>query len=116
LESSAQRPSSPHPRQFGELSAYEQDHVDQRPSISRRVTPEYPAKAKRMNIEGSVIVELVVDAAGLPKECSIRSAEPLGYFEEAALNAARKMRFIPGKFNGNPVNTVVLLPFAFQLR
>jgi protein TonB len=114
--SSAQAAFGPRPRQIGGLSAYDHDHVDQRPSISRRIAPEYPAKAKRMNIEGSVTVELVVDVAGLPKECSIRSADPPGYFEEAALSAARKMRFIPGKLKGTPVNTMVRLPFAFQLR
>ncbi|MDR1241282.1 MAG: TonB family protein [Deltaproteobacteria bacterium] len=108
--------SGPRPRQFGGLSAYDQDHVDQRPSISRRVEPEYPTRARRMNIEGTVMVELVVDTAGLPKACAIRSAEPSGYFEEAALNAAQKMRFIPGKINGAPVNTLVLLPFVFRLR
>jgi protein TonB len=108
--------SGPRPRQFGGLSAYDQDHVDQRPSISRRVEPEYPTRARRMNIEGTVMVELVVDTAGLPKACDIRSAEPSGYFEEAALNAAQKMRFIPGKIDGAPVNTLVLLPFVFQIR
>jgi protein TonB len=108
--------SGPRPRQFGGLSAYDQDHVDQRPSISRRVEPEYPTRARRMNIEGAVMVELVVDTAGLPKACAIRSAEPSGYFEDSALNAAQKMRFIPGKINGAPVNTLVLLPFVFRLR
>jgi protein TonB len=108
--------SGPRPRQFSGLSAYDQDHVDQRPFISRRVEPEYPARARRMNIEGTVMVELVVDTSGLPKACAVRSAEPSGYFEEAALNAARKMRFIPGKISGTPVNTLVLLPFAFRLK
>ncbi|MDR2604276.1 MAG: energy transducer TonB [Desulfovibrio sp.] len=103
-------------RQFGGLSAYDQDHVDQRPSISRRVAPEYPSRARRMSIEGTVMVELVVDAVGLPKVCAVRSAEPSGYFEEAALSAVQKMRFIPGKIKGTPVNTLVLLPFVFRLR
>jgi protein TonB len=69
-----------------------------------------------MNIEGTVMVELVVDTVGLPKACTILSAEPSGYFEEAALNAAQKMRFLPGKIHGAPVNTLVLLPFVFRLR
>jgi protein TonB len=108
--------SGPRPRQFGAFSAYDQDHVDRRPSISRRVAPEYPSRARRMHIEGTILVELIVDTAGLPKACAVRSAEPPGYFEEAALNAAQKMRFIPGKIKGSPVNTLVLLPFVFRLR
>jgi protein TonB len=112
----AQTASEPRPRHLGGLSVYDQEHVDQRPSISRRVAPEYPARARRMKIEGTVMVELVVDSAGLPQACAIRSADPAGYFEQAALSAARKMRFRPGKIRGVSVNTMVMLPFVFRLR
>jgi protein TonB len=69
-----------------------------------------------MHIEGTVTVELIVDTAGLPKACTVRFAQPSGYFEENVLTAVQKMRFIPGKINGAPVNTLVLLPFVFRLR
>jgi protein TonB len=108
--------SAPGPLQFVGLSAYDQGHVDQRPSISRRVKPEYPVRARRLAVEGAVVVELIVDAAGLPRACVIHSADPGGYFEEAALSAAREMRFIPGKIRSVPVNTLVRLPFVFRLR
>jgi protein TonB len=111
-----QAASGPRPRQFGGFSAYDQEQVDQRPSISSRVEPEYPARARRMNVEGTVVVELVVDTGGLPKACAVHSAEPPGYFEKAALNAAQRLRFIPGKLDGRPVNTLVRLPFVFRLR
>ena len=109
-------PAGPQPRTVGGLSAYESDTLDQRPSITRRVEPEYPTKARRMNVQGSVKVRLVVDSSGLPHNCEVISATPDGYFEEAALNAARNMRFAPGKLKGQPVNTLVVLPFAFKLR
>lgn len=112
----ANGPPGPHPTQVGGYAAYKSDQLDQRPSISRSVSPEYPKKARRMNIEGKVLVQVVVDMAGRPKSCTVRKADPPGYFEEAALTAAAKMRFIPGKLKGRPVNTLVLLPFAFQLR
>ena len=104
------------PGDVGGISVYASDHVDQRPSVSRRVAPNYPGKAKRMGIEGKVVVQLVVDIKGEPRNWTVRSAEPPGYFEEAAVEAASKMRFIPGKLNGRAVNTLVMLPFAFQLR
>jgi protein TonB len=103
-------------RPSGDLSVYDQDQVDQRPTILRLITPVYPPKARQMNIEGTVVVKLIVDTAGLPKACAIHFTEQAGYFEEAALNAAQKMRFMPGKIRGTPVNTLVLLPFAFKLR
>lgn len=101
---------------IGGLAAYEVDAVDQRPAIAKRVLPEYPQKARRMSVQGKVFVRLVVDTAGQPKECKIHQADPAGYFEDAALSAARKTRFIPGKVKGQPVNTVVLVPFVFALR
>ncbi|WP_296934487.1 energy transducer TonB [uncultured Desulfovibrio sp.] len=101
---------------MGGFDAYACDVLDQRPSITRRIEPEYPPRARRMNIQGSVKVRLVVDASGQPCNCEVVSATPDGYFEEAALKAAKSMRFAPGKLKGQPVNTLVELPFIFRLR
>lgn len=101
---------------MGDLSAYTEDVVDQRPSISRRVMPEYPNKARRMNMQGQVVVQLVVDVSGKPQQCTIYSSSPTGVFDEAALAAARRTRFLPGKVRGQPVNTIVLIPYKFSLR
>ncbi|OXS28212.1 MAG: energy transducer TonB [Desulfovibrio sp. MES5] len=109
-------PAGPQPRTVGGLNAYECDSLDQRPSITRRAEPEYPPKARRMNIQGSARVRLVVDSSGQPCNCEVVSASPVGYFEEAALKAAKNMRFAPGKLKGQPVNTLVELPFIFRLR
>lgn len=103
-------------RQIGGLLAHDVDAVDQRPSIARTVIPEYPTKARRMNVEGNAVVRIVVDISGQPRACEVEDANPPGYFEEAALKAAQKTRFIPGKIKGQPVNTVVLIPFRFALR
>lgn len=104
------------PRRIGDLSAYAEDAVDQRPSISRRVMPEYPDRAKRMNMQGQVVVQLVVDVSGKPQQCTIQSSDPAGVFDEAALAAARRTRFLPGKVRGQPVNTIMLIPYQFTLR
>ena len=104
------------PYQIGSMSAYSEDIVDQRPSISRRGMLEYPDSARRRNIQGEVVVRLVVDTSGLPQQCTIHSSSPKGVFDNAALTAARKTRFIPGKMKGQPVNTVVQIPYKFSLR
>ena len=109
-------PAGPQARNIGGLNAYETDVLDQRPGITRRVEPEYPAKARRMNIQGKVAVQMVIDTSGMPRKCSIVRADPPGYFEDAAIAAASSMRFTPGKLKGQPVNTLVLLPFTFRLR
>ncbi|MDR2574272.1 MAG: TonB family protein [Desulfovibrio sp.] len=113
-ESAASSAASEVSGQAGNFNVYGSEHVDQKPSILRRVTPEYPVDAKNMRMDGTVIVRIVINAGGEPTQCSIHSASPPTYFEEAALAAARKTRFLPGKIKGRPVNTLVLLPFFFR--
>lgn len=104
------------PRNVSGYLAYEPDKVDERPAVARRVVPDYPRNAKRQGIQGQVVVRIVVDREGNPQACAVHSAVPAGYFEEVALQAARQMRFIPGKVKGTPVNTLVTVPFAFRLQ
>lgn len=108
--------SSPQTISAGGVTAYQSGVVDSPPSVTRRVAPQYPLNAKRKRIQGAVVVQIVVDTSGLPHQCTVVSAKPEGYFEDASLEAARRLRFKPGKIKGVVVNTVVLLPFDFQLR
>jgi protein TonB len=111
----AHAPAAAEPRHIGGFAAYGEDDVEQPPSVLVQISPEYPQRARRMSIEGRVEVRLVVDEAGAPQLCAVHRAVPAGYFEEAALAAARKTRFIPGKLRGRPVNTLVHLSFVFVL-
>ena len=104
------------PLHIGGLAAYEEGAVDQPPSVAIQVIPEYPQRARRMGVEGRVEIRLVVDSEGKPQACTVHTAEPAGYFEEAALTAALKTRFLPGKLRGFPVNTLVHISFVFVLR
>lgn len=95
---------------------YSPRQLDQSPAVTKGVRPEYPPSARSRKVEGRVIVRMVVETSGQPGQCSIHSATPQGYFEEAALDAARRMRFRPGTKAGKAVRTLVLLPFDFSLR
>ncbi len=108
--------AGPQARTIGGISAYDSDKLDQRPGITRRALPEYQTRARRMNMEGHVMVQVVVDKRGMPRNEQVVRASPSGYFEDAALKAVRRMRFTPGKLRGQVVNTVVMIPFAFRLR
>jgi len=103
------------PLHIGGFAAYAEDAVEQPPSVAAQAIPEYPQRARRMGVEGRVEVRLVVDESGKPQACAVYKAVPAGYFEEAALAAARKTRFIPGKHQGRPVNTLVHISFVFVL-
>ncbi len=104
------------PRNVGGFLAYDSDKVDTRPSVLRRVVPEYPAQARRLHQEGRVLVRLVVDEQGQPQACSVQEAEPPEVFDEASLRAVRRFRFVPGRKDGRFVATLVLIPFVFTLR
>lgn len=100
----------------GADKVYSPRQLDQSPAITRGVKPDYPSSARSRRVEGRVVVRMVVETSGQPGQCSIHSANPQGYFEEAALDAARRMRFRPGTKAGKAVRTLVLLPFDFNLR
>jgi protein TonB len=100
----------------GGTAVYEEGAVDQPPSVAVRIVPDYPQRARRLRVEGRVAIRLVVDSAGNPQGCAVHKADPVGYFEEAALAATGKTRFIPGKLHGRPVNTLAHISFVFVLR
>ncbi|MCG8415170.1 MAG: energy transducer TonB [Pseudomonadales bacterium] len=66
-------------------------------------TPLYPIRAQNLNLEGWVMLEFSVatDGSVVPSSIDTVQAQPAGYFESAAISAARRMRF------DNSRNTVV---------
>lgn len=106
----------PQMRSFGGVSAYDINAVDERPSVLRGAVPDYPHQARRMHQEGRVLVRVVVDEQGRPVTALVQETAPAGVFDQAALSAAKRFRFLPGKIAGRRVMTAVLIPFEFRLR
>ena len=55
----------------------------------------YPAAAKAKGVEGRVVVQYDVTAAGTVANAAVVESEPPGVFDEAALDAVRTWRFRP---------------------
>lgn len=91
------------------------NEVDDVPQVLRSVPPEYPYAARRSRTEGKVVIRLLVKKDGKPDNLSIHSSSPVGIFDSAALSAARRWRFRPGRYAGNDVDTWVLIPFNFEM-
>ncbi len=68
-----------------------------------KVQPMYPRRAAERGIEGYVLIEFTVTALGTVENPVVIEAEPPGYFERAALNAARKFKYRPKVVNGEPI-------------
>ncbi len=77
------------------------------------VVPVYPSLAKDSGLEADVAVLIDVSATGAVT--SVVVVEPVGSgFDEAALAAARAMRFTPAQQAGMPVASQVQHTFAFR--
>jgi protein TonB len=65
-----------------------------------RVLPQYPPRAASRGIEGWVIVEFTISAAGTVKDPVIIDAEPSSIFNRAMLRAIRKWKYKPKIVDG----------------
>ena len=76
---------------------------------------QYTDLAKRIGIEGKVIVQAVIDENGDVTNVSIvKSLFP--QLDEIALNAVKDTKFIPGKQRGKPVKVQMSIQVAFKLQ
>jgi TonB family protein len=76
----------------------------------------YPPALLQQGIEGSVLLRLYVDSAGIVIPDSTRLAESSGYpaLDSAALAGAPQLRFSPALLQGRPVAAPFLQPVQFR--
>ncbi|MBW1683525.1 MAG: energy transducer TonB [Deltaproteobacteria bacterium] len=65
-----------------------------------RVLPQYPPRAASRGIEGWVVVEFTISAAGTVKDPVIIDAHPSSIFNRAMLRAIRKWKYRPKIVDG----------------
>ena len=83
------------------------------PALVYRVEPTYPAAASAMGIEGTVILEALVDEEG--RVTSVRVLRSNGVFDRAALDAVRQWRYSPVLLNGRPEKFVLTVVVTFRV-
>jgi TonB family protein len=81
--------------------------TDNKRKVRTRVTPEYPALAKQMNVTGKVKIEATIAADGHVASTHVVGGSPL--LVNAALDALKKWRFEPG-----PHDTTEVVEFEFS--
>jgi TonB family protein len=81
--------------------------ADAKRKIRTRVTPEYPALAKQMNVTGKVKIEATVAADGHVVSTKVVGGSPL--LVNAALDALKKWRFEPSS-----KDTTEIVEFEFS--
>lgn len=99
----------------GEVAASASPETTQAPVLVGLIKPEYPAMARKMQIQGDVVMRLSVDASG--KVTNVEMVKPIGRggLDDAAMAAARNARFKPATRNGAAVAGTYVLTMPFRL-
>ena len=79
------------------------------------VSPNYPPRCRRLGIEGTVRVRVLVGERGRPLEVLVGKSSGDASLDEAALDAVRKWRFEPARRDGAPIRAWAIVPIEFRL-
>lgn len=77
--------------------------------------PPYPLAARRLGVEGRVVLRVHVLADGRSAEVRIVRSSGHALLDESALSTVRRWRFVPATRAGTPVAASVDVPISFRL-
>jgi TonB family protein len=85
------------------------------PELVHEVRPDYTEEARRRNLTGEVVLEIVVRSDG--RVGTVRVLNGLGAgLDQRAVEAVRQWRFRPARRQGTPVDVMVEVAVEFRLR
>lgn len=84
------------------------------PTVLFKVEPEYSEEARKAKFQGTVVIFIVVDERGNPRDLKV--IRPLGLgLDQKALEAVQQWKFSPGKKDGRPVAVQATIEVNFRL-
>ena len=84
------------------------------PQLVFKVEPEYSEEARKAKFQGTVVLYVVVDEKGQPRDLKV--VRPLGLgLDQKAIEAVQKWRFKPGLKDGRPVSVSAQIEVNFRL-
>jgi protein TonB len=86
---------------------------DSPPRVIKQARPQYPQDAFVKKVEGTVLVEALVDSQGRVARARVIQSVPL--LDAAALQAVYQWVFHPAMKHGRPVATIIHMPVAFRI-
>lgn len=105
----------PPPQKEGELPALgDYVYVEELPEAITKVPPSYPQAAREANVEGTVLVQVLVGRDGRIADTKVVKSIP--ELDDAAVASARQWVFKPAMTAGKPVAVWVAVPIKFSLR
>jgi protein TonB len=86
---------------------------DAPPAVRHSTRPVYPQAAHRQKIEGTVLVEILIDEQGRVARSRVIQSVP--GLDEAALECIRGWTFAPARKHGKAVPTIAHVPVRFRI-
>ena len=83
------------------------------PRKTRHVPPLYPPVAAAARIEGTVVLEAIIDHEG--NVSNLRVVQSIPLLDRAALDAVRQWKYEPTRLNSRPVPVVMTVTVTFVL-
>jgi TonB family protein len=84
----------------------------QPPSRLTSVSPNYPEEARKAGLEGAVLLECTIDAAGRVSSVKVLAGSPP--LVTAAVAAVKKWRYTPTMLDGIPVPVIITVTVNFK--
>ena len=85
------------------------------PKIVNHVQPEYPASAREDKIEGTVILNTVIDERGRVRNPTVAESSGNAELDRSASDAVAQWTFQPATLDGKPVEVYYTLTIRFAL-
>ncbi len=95
------------------LSAQELSRL-RAPAIISKVEPQYSEEARKAGLQGTVLLKIVVDTDGKPRDPKVLRSLGLG-LDERAVEAVSNWKFQPGAKDGQPVPVQAQIEVNFRL-
>lgn len=86
------------------------------PQFKVRPEPAYPERARRAGVEGRVVVQLRISAAGEVISAQVAESSGSASLDTSALAAARASTFTPATAGDRPVASEATATYRFELR
>jgi len=78
--------------------------------------PAYPPVARRLGLEGVVVLRVQVSARGTPEQVVIAQTSGASVLDDAALKAVQGWTFVPARRGDTPIAHAVDVPIRFRLQ
>lgn len=81
--------------------------------LDQKVAPKYPDAAREAKIEGTVLLQIVIDTNGNVENATLISGHPM--LAPSAIEAAKQWKYKPYLLNGTPTKAIAQVSILFSL-